>query len=71
MDKLRFGDSPDQRFVHDQTFHQAKMAFLSRFPPDWKIGYFPDRVSASSLHEEGFVELRLTGPVRCATADVL
>jgi len=71
MDKLRFGDSPDQGFVRDGTFYHPKMGFALRFPQDWKIGNFPDRVSASSLQQDAVMELRLAGRARGAPTDVL
>ncbi len=71
MDKVPFGDSPDQGFVRDGAFYHPKMGFVLRFPQDWKIGNFPDRVAARSTQQDAVMELRLAGPARGAPADVL
>lgn len=71
MDRVPFGDSPDQGFVRTGTFYHPKMGFALRFPRDWKVGNFPDRVVARSPQQDAVMELRLAGPARGTPAQVL
>ena len=71
VDRLPFGDSPDQGFVRDGVFFHPQMGFALRFPQGWKIGNLPDRVVARSPQQDAILELRLAGPARDAPADVL
>jgi predicted Zn-dependent protease len=71
MDRVPFGDSPDQGFVRAGTFYHPKMGFVLRFPRDWKVGNFPDRVVARSPQQDAVLELRLAGPARGTPSQVL
>lgn len=71
VDRLPFGDSPEQGFARAGTFYHPVMGFVLRFPDQWKIENFPDRVVARSPQQDAVIELRLAGPAKGAAADVL
>jgi len=71
MDRVPFGDSPDQGFVRNGTFYHPKMGFVLRFPAGWKLVNRPDRVVAQSPQQDAIVELRLAGRAQGSPADTL
>lgn len=71
MDRVPFGDSPDQGFVRDGGFYHPKMGFVLSFPREWKLANQPDRVVARSPQQDAVIELRLAGQARGSPAQVL
>jgi len=71
MDRVPFGDSPEQGFVRNGSFYHPKMGFALRFPAGWKLANRPDRVVAQSPQQDAIVELRLAGRAQGSPTDVL
>ena len=71
IDKLIFGDSPEQGIVRNGDFYHVDFGLALTFPRDWRIQNSPDRVVAHNVGDTATIELRGAGPAQGSPLDAL
>lgn len=71
MDRVVFGDSPEQGIVRNNAFYHAKLGLMLQFPSGWKVQNGTQNVAARSPDQKALVDLRSAGAAQGSPADVL
>jgi predicted Zn-dependent protease len=71
IDRMTYGDSPEQGVVRDNRFYHAELGLAMRFPAGWRVQNRPRNVQASSPGGEALIDLRSAGPAKGSPAEVL
>ena len=71
IDRLTFGDSPDQGIFREGEFLHPVLGFAMRFPRGWRLRNNPQNVLAATPAGDALIDLRAGGPARGSPEQVL
>ncbi|HXF65076.1 MAG TPA: M48 family metalloprotease [Burkholderiales bacterium] len=71
VDRMIFGDSPEQGVVRHNDFYHAGLGLAMRFPAGWRVQNRPRNVQATSPGGDALIDLRAAGPAQGSPEEVL
>ena len=71
IDRMVYGDSPNQGVVRNNSLYHAQLGLAMLFPAGWRVQNRPQNVLAMSPKGDALIDLRAAGPAQGSPAEVL